>query len=362
MEKLHNTTTSVGVDKRVKEMIDNAIFSYYARRALRNDSCGTMAHDLLLKTCSERKEVGLNRVEIDVHFYPDNAPPKEVVPLLSLMSDKEPVTPLQADSIMAARLGVKMQADKAYSLRRILDLGLAERRGRNGGYILNGCGVAVQAILSAAHPLGIDLLHYLHFTPFAGLQAAGARAVEQYGKTRKYLWTYRRCCESLWRTGGVVPNVQLAAQLQMEMREEFPWVDFSEFAGGRMRAGGRLNAVGVGAVVTWLRALEPSPIPEDRRDKRLIPREVDRVELALLALDDVYRARGYAYGDPVIMDEALLRQAAGVFFLDLECCARLMQLAARLFPRRLTMRGTLEGAMLVVHGPYTVEDVAAGLR
>jgi hypothetical protein len=142
----------------------------------------------------------------------------------------------------------------------------------------------------------------------------------------------------------------------------FPTIDFTRFASGdERRAGGRFDGTGAGRVLAWLRALEPSPIPEDKKDKRLIPRDVDRVELALLALDDVYRARGYAYGDPVIMDEALVRQAAGVFFLDEACCARLIQLAARLFPRRLTARSTLEGTMLVLHGPYTVLDVAAGL-
>jgi hypothetical protein len=34
---------------------------------------------------------------------------------------------------------------------------------------------------------------------------------------------------------------------------------------------------------------------------------------------------------------------------------------AGLLHRRLTARSTLDGTMLVLHGPYTVLDVAAGL-
>lgn len=155
---------------------------------------------------------------------------------------------------------------------------------------------------------------------------------------------------------------RLAGEVLADMVTAFPTIDFAQFASGdKKRAGGRFDGTGVGRVMAWLRALEPSPLPGGRNNKRLIPREVDRLELALLALDDVYRARGYAYGDPVIMDDALVRQAAGVFFLDEACCARLIQLAARLFPRRLTARSTLEGTRLVLHGPYTVQDVAAGL-
>ncbi len=297
---------------------------------------------------------------MDVHFYLDNAPPKEVIPLLRLLSDVEPVTSHQADAMMSS-IGVRMQKDKTYSLRRLLDLGLTDKVGKLGGYVLNEHGRAAQRVVGAAPALAADVLHYLHFTPFAGLGPAGERAVEIYGKLRKYLWCYRRCCEVMWSAGRMLPPGQLAGQLQAEMPEAFPWIDFAQFSAGQIRAGGRFNGTAVSAVVTWLRALEPSPIPEGTKEKRLIPREVDRVELALLALDDVYRARGYAYGDPVIMDEALVRQAAGVFFLDEACCARLIQLAARLFPRRLTARSTLEGTMLVLHGPYTVLDVAEGL-
>lgn len=301
----------------------------------------------------------------DVHFYVDNAPPDEVVAVISLLHDgiKRKTRQIAIDLLRYRNFA--MQKDTSYTPRRLMDLGLAERSGSGTvkEYTLTAIGHEVARMVSIDRSLALDVLHYLHFTPFAGAPPKGSRHVDSVVSLRKYLWSYRRCCVRVWAGGQVPDRDRLAGEILADMVASFPTIDFSQFvSGGTARAGGRFDGTGVGRVMAWLQALEPSPIPEDKRDKRLIPREVDRVELALLALDDVYRARGYAYGDPVIMDEALLRQAAGVFFLDLECCTRLIQLAARLFPRRLTMRGTLEGALVVLHGPYTVEDVAAGLR
>lgn len=298
---------------------------------------------------------------MDVHFYVDNAPPKEVVPLLSLLSRDVPVTPGDTATLMMSRLGLTMQADKTYSLRRIYDLGLSERTNEGRGYVLNDWGVTVQHILSVAPDLGVDLLHYLHCTPFASISPEGVPTVENFHHARKYMWSYRRCCELMWEASKVLDPKHLASMIQTEMVQVFSWIDFAQFASGeRRRAGGRFNATAASAVMTWLRALRPSPISEGRRPA-LVPREVERFELALLALDDVYRARGYQYGDPVTLDETLLRQTAGVFFLDLACCERLLRLAARLLPRRLGARGTLDGTALTLFAPYTIADVASGI-
>jgi len=132
------------------------------------------------------------------------------------------------------------------------------------------------------------------------------------------------------------------------MREEFDSLDWTA------RVGSRFDSTAVGRIYTWLRALEPPPFTKS--NKTLIPRYVERHELALLALDDTYRSRGYRYGDAVLMDESLVTQAAGVFFLDLKCCADLLRLSANIAPY-VKMSDTLGGASINLLRPFTIEDL-----
>jgi len=132
------------------------------------------------------------------------------------------------------------------------------------------------------------------------------------------------------------------------MREEFDSLDWTG------RVGSRFDSTAVGRIYTWLRALEPPPFTKS--NKTLIPRYVERHELALLALDDTYRSRGYRYGDAVLMDESLVTQVAGVFFLDLKCCADLLRLSANIAPH-VKMSDTLSGASINLLRPFTVDDL-----
>jgi len=85
-------------------------------------------------------------------------------------------------------------------------------------------------------------------------------------------------------------------------------------------------------------------------------RTVSHHEVALLALDDTYRSRGYRYGDPVILDDALLDEVARVFLLDPICCRELIDLAARV-TKVIELSDTLAGTSVALLAPYDIERI-----
>jgi len=275
----------------------------------------------------------------DTHFYVDNAPPSEVSIVLRVLSSENSLTPDEIAQIMADEYGFEMQRDHSYSPRRLYDLGLAsqERQGTKVTYKLTERGVKLQSIQAMNPALATDLLHYLHYTSYSGNP-----------KDRRYLWSYRRCCEIIWSTQRLVLNQNLASQILSRMGEEFSSLNWTA------RVGARFDSTAVGRIYTWLRALDPPPFTKS--NKNLQPRFVQRFELALLALDDTYRSRGYRYGDAVLMDESLVTQVAGVFFLDLKCCADLLRLSANIAPC-VKMSDTLSGASINLLRPFTIEDL-----
>lgn len=273
----------------------------------------------------------------DTHFYIDNAPPRELLAVLRVMSPAVTISPKNAQATIWREYGTDaMQKDATYASRRLFDIGALSNQ--PSMYQLTERGIALQQLLSVNEAFVIDLMHYLQFTRF-GFE----------GCSRKLLWTYRRVCEHFWSHGELTNYKELAAILQDEMRERFKKaIDFEK----TQHMGARIDSTGVGRVTTWLRSLTPSPFVE--KGTEIIPRVVDREELALLALDDVYRWEQYAYGDAVILDDRLLRRLAGVFFLDTECCRTLLRRAAR--RDILRMSDTLAGPAVTLLRPFTVEQ------
>lgn len=275
----------------------------------------------------------------DTHFYIDNVPPSEVSHVLRVLSAENALTPNEIAKTMADEYGFKMQQDHSYSPRRLYDLGLAhqERQGPRITYKLTQRGLKLQTIQAMNLSLATDLIHYLHYTGYSGNP-----------NDRKYLWSYRRCCEIIWSTQRLVPNQKIASQILSRMGEEFSSLNWTA------RVGVRFDSTAVGRIYTWLRALEPPPFTKS--NKTLQPRSVERFELALLALDDTYRSRGYRYGDAVLMDESLVTQVAGVFFLDLKCCADLLRLSVNIVPFA-KMSDTLGGAAINLLRPFSIDDL-----
>ena len=273
------------------------------------------------------------------HFYVDNAPPDEVTHVLRVLSAHKALTADEIAEVAVDEYGFKMQKDHNYSPRRLFDLGVAnqERHGSKVTYRLIDRGVKLQSIQTMNLALATDLLHYLHYTGYSGSP-----------KDRKYLWSYRRCCEIVWSTQHLVRNQELASQILSMMRNEFSSLNWTS------RVGARFDSTAVGRVYTWLRALDPPPLTKS--DKRLHPRFVQRFELALLALDDTYRSRQYHYGDAVLMDESLVNQIAGVFFLDQKCCTDLLCMSAKIVPS-VRMSDTLGGASINLLRPFTIDDL-----
>ncbi len=154
--------------------------------------------------CSIEKE--------DIHFYVDNAPPDEVSHVLRVLSLDSSITPDEIAEVVVNEYGFEMQRDHSYSPRRLYDLHLVkqERQGSKTGYRLTKCGAKLQGIQAINPSFGTDLLHYLHYTSYSGNP-----------HDRKYLWSYRKCCEIVWSTQRLVPTQNLASQILSKMGEEF---------------------------------------------------------------------------------------------------------------------------------------------
>jgi len=281
---------------------------------------------------------GYNTDSVDIHFYVDNAPPDEVSHVLRVLSLEHSLTLNEIAEVLINEYGFKMQEDH-YSPKRLHDLRLAsqERQGPKVTYKLTEHGAKLQAIQAMNPTLAIDLLHYLHYTSYSSDPQA-----------RKYLWSYRKCCEIIWSTQRLVPNQNLAGQIQSSMRTEFSYLNWTA------RIGARFDSTAVGRIYTWLRALDPPPFTKS--SKNLQPRLVQRFELALLALDDTYRFRQYRYGDAVVMDDSLINQIAGVFFIDMKCCADLLRLSANVVSS-VKMSDTLGGASINLLQPFTIDNL-----
>jgi hypothetical protein len=280
-----------------------------------------------------------NNAKEDTHFYLDNAPPKEVIAVLRVLSTYSDLTPKEISKTLRDSYGFEMQKDYTYSPRRTFDLGLADqsRKGSAVTYRLTELGLKVQNMLGTDPALSTDVLHYLHYTGYTGLP-----------HQRKYLWSYRRCCEILWTDMRIVSPSELASTIQAEMQEKFPWLDYGK------KAGARFNSTAASCISTWLRALDPSPI--DHVGSPLVPRTIDRYEIALLALDEIYRRNGYLYGDPVIMDDDFVWQVAGVFFLDTECCKELLGIGSRI-NQSLRISETLSGVSINLLKPFKIDNI-----
>jgi hypothetical protein len=231
-----------------------------------------------------------------------------------------------------------MQEDKNYSPRRLYDLkiGVQEREGSAIKYRLTSLGDKLQMLLSTDQALGIDLIHYLHYTSYSGAP-----------EDRKLLWSYRRCCDYIWAEGKAIPSKTLASRIQSDISQEFPHISTTE------KQGARFPASGVNQGVVWLRAMEPSPLDED---DKVCPRVVSNFQLAVLALDDLYRHKPFAYGSAVVLTDEVLDAVARVFFLDPANCRELLGTAAA-FSSAVKLSDTLAGTSIALTRPYTLHDL-----
>jgi len=275
----------------------------------------------------------------DIHFHLDNVPPLELQLSIRAMSPEFGLSPDDIAQALSREYGFAMQRDHTYSLRRAYDLGIAEKARLAGkpAYRLTSRGAKLQSVMAVDSALGMELLHYLHYTSYGGRQS-----------DRKCLWSYRRCCQLIWAASATLPTSQMAATIQAEMREAFPSLDWTG------RIGARFDRAAAGRLNLWLRALQPSPLPHG--EGPISRRRTERYELALLALDDLYRARGYRYGDPVLLDDAVVDQISAVFFLERECSRDLLHFAVRLSPV-IKLADTLAGPSVNLLRTYTIDDL-----
>jgi hypothetical protein len=275
----------------------------------------------------------------DTHFYIDNAPPDEVAMVLRCLSPSEPLTTDEIAERLASEYGFTMQRHKTESPRRLFDLGLAVQvaGARRLEYTASSLGVQLRAVLTLDQTMFWDLMHFLHYSLYCRRPDA-----------RKYLWSYRRCCDLAWEEGRLPPKDEMAAKVQALMRQEFVSLDFSA------RVGARFDSTAVGRWLAWIRRLAPCPFPQNQDS--LQKRGIQRHELSLLSLDYVYHMRGYRYGDPVVLDDNLLDEMGRVFFLDPVCCRQLLDIAGRM-SRSVVLKDTFAGTSVTLMAPYKVENV-----
>lgn len=277
-------------------------------------------------------------VQEDVHFLIDNASPAEVEYVLACLEPDIAYSTEELRERLLSEWGYSAQRNLTFSTRRLLDLGLADKANTASGkpgHVITQLGGKLRGISSVEQELYAEIMHFLHYTSFDGSPSS-----------RKLFWSYRTCCEIVWARKQVPPTSELVAEVQSRIAELFP----SAYAS---RVGGNFNAGGVSSGwKPWLTQLQPSPFASEGRE--LILRHSHRFELAMLALDYVYRSRGYRYGDPVILDEPLLDEMARVFFLDPVCCRELIDLAARL-TKAIKLSDTFTGTSVTLLTLYGIE-------
>jgi hypothetical protein len=274
----------------------------------------------------------------DTHFYIDYAPPDEVRKILHCLSPERPLSPTEMFDMLELQ-GQPVKSRRTEIPRRLYDLGLASqiKQGNRTTYLLTETGRKLQEIDSFGTDLYPDLMHFLHFSSWDGSPQA-----------RKYLWSYRRCSEMAWREGRILPTKDIASRIQQQMLDAFPELDYTA------KVGARFDDTAASRWVRWVSALSPSPFRE--ADGTLQKRVLSNHEIALLALDDVYRFRGYRYGDPAILDDALLDKVSLIFFLDPICCQELIDLSARL-TKAIKLSDTFVGTSITLLAPYGIERI-----
>ena len=275
----------------------------------------------------------------DKHFLIDNAFPKEVEYVLRCLNSQDALSANNLRGRLASDFGYEAQKNLSFSTRRLIDLALAMQQtntDRTPVYVITKLGERIRALLYDNSEFYADIMHFLHY--------------DGDSSVRKLFLSYRWCCDIVWNKKEIVDTSVIVAEVQSRIAERYPEMYMQ-------RIGGNFNSGGVTSWKAWVVALTPSPFDrENPRERSLLPRTSERYELALLALDHVYRSQGYRYGDPVILDETFLDGVARVFFLDPLCCRNLLDLAVRV-TRVIVMRDTFAGTSIKLMTPYNVQNL-----
>ena len=277
------------------------------------------------------------------HFYIDNAGMPEVETALRTLSLNRPLSAAIIHDMAERDFGQQMQKDATYAPKRLEDLGLARRTGGSqSGYVLTADGVILQGILLTDPLLAHELMHYRHFTSYAG-----------HPEARKLLWSYRRCCQLVWTAGRLLEPGEVASSIIGEMQDQFS--DCLSNVGSE----GQFRASAVNSVYRWLRQLQPCPLPPQRPvryGEPIVKRALRRPGLAGLALDDYYRQRGMGYGERVIIDDAVIDDLAQVFFSTSSSVLDGLTQLARV-ARGIRTLETLSGTAVVLSLPFGMSDI-----
>ncbi len=270
----------------------------------------------------------------EAHFYIDHAPPDGVRRILGILSLQSGLSVREIGEAVPSSGQARFRSEWP---RRLYGLGLSDVAStRPLTYKLTPLGAHIRQLSLADSAIINDLMHYLH-SDWSG--------TSQHTHS---IWSYLVCSQIAWRERRFLGRKQTATLVMERMRECFAGLNYTA------RIGARFDSTAVGRWFQWVQALEPAPFTEN--GGVLCRRTVARHELALLGLDRTYRVRGYRYGDPVLLDDALLDEIAAVFFLDLSCCRQLIDTAARL-TRAIRLSDTFAGTSITLLEPYTIERI-----
>ena len=272
----------------------------------------------------------------DVHFLIDNVPPKELELTLLSLDSLLPKSTYDLRSELISNWNFSVQKNFSFTTRRLFDLGLAAKSDQdNNAFILTNTGRKVQQLLDMSPELCPEIFHYLHYSGSPDI--------------RKYFLSYKWCCQAVWARKKMLGTSELVGEVQSRIETDYP-----ELYGRKI--GGNFNAGGVSAWRAWILKLEPHVISEDQKDRQIYPRIVSSFQLALLSMDYIYKQRGYRYGDPILVNDELLDELSGIFFLDHNCFRSLITLADKV-TRHLMIRDSIAGTTVTLVKPFTIEDI-----
>jgi len=280
---------------------------------------------------------------IDTHFQLDNVTPKEFLAVIKALRDDCFYSPDEIAVELEKKYMFKMQDDHTYTPRRLFDLDLVTREKNNNkiSYRINERGVKIKKIIDFKQNLIYDVLHYLHYTSYD----------KNNPISRKLLWSYYKGCYFIWSKKKKIEDKEMSSHIQSEIRLEFNQLEHTS------RIGARFSSKASSSIKCWINVLDPCPFSPNKKDRSIYPRIVQNYELALLALDDLYRRNEFSYGTPVLLNEDIVNQLAGVFFLDLTCFRELLRIASKVTTYIKLDDARAGGQKITLLRPYTIMDI-----
>ncbi len=173
---------------------------------------------------------------------------------------------LEAVQQIAERHGYTIRNRKDWSkpLRSLVELGLIDEHKKNLG--LTEIGNSVANLTAFQPDLLPDFVHFLYYTCY------------DYDPEKRFSWSYRLICDSLWNSAPCVVNRDRLVNLVTAQALDTFHVNGISF-----------STNSVYGVLNWLKGIEPACIVVQEDEQKFLRRSYCSVELFMLSLHHVLR-------------------------------------------------------------------------